>query len=155
MFQFWPLIFLIFLIPLYYVVRTGSNSISIESSYQYWVRAKGINFARTLNICQDVLKRANLHYQIFVDSHTSSTVHGNSNCPTKTIQKNIEANKSILQNMSPDFWCMVQKCWTNVFKDKKFFYIALFCKVKQSKIATSKTNKIKKQTALFYLSLAE
>ena len=32
---------------------------------------------------------------------------------------------------------------------KNFLYIVLFCKVKLSKMASIKTNKIKKQTALF------
>ena len=51
-------------------------------------------------------------------------------------------NKSILQNMSPNF-C---KC---VISQKILFYIVLFCKVKLSKMVSIKTNKIKKRTALF------
>ena len=40
---------------------------------------------------------------------------------------------------------MLDKC----FKSKKKLYIVLFCKVKLSKMAFIKTNKIKTQTALF------
>ena len=41
---------------------------------------------------------------------------------------------------------MLDKC---VKSQKNFLYIVLFCKVKLSKMAAIKTNKIKKQTALF------
>ena len=41
---------------------------------------------------------------------------------------------------------MLEKC---VKSQKKFLYIVLFCKVKLSKMAFIKTNKIKKQKALF------
>ena len=42
---------------------------------------------------------------------------------------------------------MSDKCVKS--KKKKFLYIVLFCKVKLSKMASIKTNKIKKQTELF------
>ena len=42
---------------------------------------------------------------------------------------------------------MLDKC---VKSQKKILHIALFCKVKLSKMASIKTNKIKKSTALFY-----
>ena len=41
---------------------------------------------------------------------------------------------------------MLDKC---VKSQKRFLYIVLFCKVKLSKMASIKTNKIKKRTALF------
>ena len=41
---------------------------------------------------------------------------------------------------------MLEKC---VKRKKIFLYIVLFCKVKLSKMASIKTNKTEKQTALF------
>ena len=41
---------------------------------------------------------------------------------------------------------ILDKCFKS---QKKFLYIVLFCKVKLSKMVSIKTNKIKRQTALF------
>ena len=56
---------------------------------------------------------------------------------------------NIAKYVSKFFICgakMLEKC---VKSQKKILYIVLFCKVKLRKMASIKTNKIKKQTTLF------
>ena len=58
-------------------------------------------------------------------------------------------NKPKLQNTSPTFGYMVQKCLTKVWRlEKKILYDVLFCKSRLSKMASTKTNKIEKRTPL-------
>ena len=66
-----------------------------------------------------------------------------------TVVKN--QNKPKLQNTSPNFFIygaeMLGKC---VETWKKFFHNIVFCKVKLSKMASTKTNKTKNVTAHLY-----
>ena len=58
-------------------------------------------------------------------------------------------NKPKMQNMSPNFGYMVQKCQTKVQRiKKKILYYVLFCKSRLSKMASTRTNKIEKRTPL-------
>ena len=71
---------------------------------------------------------------------TSATVQG-------TAVKN--QIKSKLQNTSPNFWYKVQKYKVKVYKLEKKFHNVVFCKVKLSKMAPTKTNKIKNRQHFF------
>ena len=58
-------------------------------------------------------------------------------------------NRPKLQNASPDFGYIVQKCTTKLQRlEKKNFHDVLFLKSRLSKMASTKTNKIKKRTPL-------
>ena len=58
-------------------------------------------------------------------------------------------NRPKLQNTSPNFGYMVQKCWTKVAAvEKRNFYDVFFCKFKLSEMASIKTNKNKNRIPL-------